>query len=168
MVQMVGQIFSNLLQKLKDNEDNGVKNVIIFDADYSGIQESGGYKNRREYIEGELKKAEIQNYFLFLFPNNNDDGDFELLLENIINQEHNLVLKCFKNYEDCLKKSANYTYQIPSQKAKMYAYVNAIIESNKNKESLKKGNWFFDKSEYWNLQAEYLQPFLDFWNLILK
>lgn len=158
----------NLAPKLIENQDNSVKNVIIFDADYAQKHQNGGYKNRKQHIENMLNGMNIKNYSIFLFPNNQEDGDFEVLLENIINQKHLQVLKCFENYEECLKSANNHTYEVPTRKSKMYAYVEAFSKSVEDKEKFKKGNWFFDNCEYWNMNAEYLTAFMNFLRTITQ
>ena len=101
------------------------------------------------------------DYPLFLFPNNKDDGDFETLLENIINKDdHQQLLDCFGKYEGCIGKSNR--YNTPNRKAKMYAYITSFRHNKTNLKEVKKGNWFFDDKEYWNLAAPYLFPLKDF------
>ena len=136
------------------------KNIIIFDAD-DPSKDNGGFKNRKNKIENEIKKFKPKiDYQLFLFPNNKDDGDFETLLENIINPKHQQLLDCFGEYEGCIEKSDQ--YNTPNRKAKMYAYITSFRHNEKNLEKVKKRNWFFDDKEYWNLDAPYLLPLKEF------
>ena len=140
------------------------KNIIIFDAD-DPSKDNGGFQNRKNKIENKIEnmikgfKDKI-DYPLFLFPNNKDDGDFETLLENIINPKHQQLLDCFGKYEGCIEKSDQ--YNTPNRKAKMYAYITSFQHNKTNLEKVKKRNWFFDDEEYWDLAASYLFPLKDF------
>ena len=149
---------------LKQNDDAGIKNIIIFDADSD--LENGGVVNRKKYLEEVLKKIDV-NYELFLLPNNQDNGNFETLYEKIINQKHKNIIKCFENYETCLGKYLDHEgkskYNIPDQKTKMMAYIYAHKMSNKKFEELKnKLNWQFDNPEYWDLDNDCLDPLKQF------
>ena len=136
------------------------KNIIIFDAD-DPSKDNGGFKNRKNRIENEIKKFKHKiDYQLFLFPNNKDDGDFETLLENIINKDHQQLLDCFGKYEGCIEKSDQ--YNTPNRKAKMYTYITSLQHNKENLEKVKKRNWFFDNEEYWDLDASYLSPLKEF------
>ena len=45
----------------------------------------------------------------------------------------------------------------------MYAYISSFKRTNTQKEQIKnKGLWGFENSEYWNMQAVYLEPLKDF------
>ena len=104
---------------------------------------------------------------LFLFPNDKEDGDFELLLEHIVNEEHTCLLKCFEGYEKCVAghvdNEGNPQYITPNRKAKIYAYLESIKKSKKELERFKnKKEFFFDNPKYWNLEAEYLLPLKQF------
>lgn len=150
--------------KFSDHTGDEEKNLVVFDAD---MPENGGeFQQRKEDLNSKLKSMNVQ-FKLFLFPNNEDDGMFEHLLERIINLEHKCILKCFGEYEKCLNQYKNDTgdciYQTPDQKAKIYTYVSAFKRSNRKNEQMKNnGFWDFTNSEYWNLQAPYLDPLKDF------
>jgi hypothetical protein len=61
------------------------KTLIIFDADKYDPEKNpyGGYTKRKEAIENILSGFKL-NCPLFLFPNNQEDGALEELLEHII------------------------------------------------------------------------------------
>ena len=142
--------------KLIENKDLGNRNVIIFDADTP--ENNGGYAKRKAEIET-IKKEQGVNFDLFLFPNNSSNGDFELLLENIINPEHKVLLDCFEKYEVCVKNSktnSELTYKLPIRKAKIYSYIDAFPKSRRQNERFKNGDWFFDNETYWKLNDKYL------------
>jgi hypothetical protein len=146
--------------KLLDNQDQGIKNLIVFDADTP--QNEGGFKERYNHLKQKLKELGITQYDIFLFPNNQDDGDLEVLLERIINKDHEGLLKCFEGYEKCISLLGK-DYASPNQKAKMYAYMTAMPKSNKENENFKnKGDWSFQNPQYWQLDSPYLNALRDF------
>ena len=151
-------------QQFKENSDNGGINLIIFDADFP--ETNGGFAARYEYIEEKIKELSISGE-IFLFPNNKDDGDFELMLENVINEEHRCLLACFEGYENCIGRhcdeKGNPKYITPNRKAKIYAYVESFKKSRKEREKFKnKKEYFFNNPNYWNLNSEYLNPLKEF------
>jgi hypothetical protein len=149
---------------LKDNSDSNGTNLVIFDADEHS--NNGGFEIRKSAIN-EIGKASGLIFDLFLFPNNQDDGDFESLLEKIVNSNHIGLLKCFANYEQCIsnfkRSDGTYTYQLPIRKARIYSYVDAFPKSRKQNEKFKnKGDYFFNNTEMWNLESEHLSALRNF------
>lgn len=147
-------------QQFKENTEAGGTNLIIFDADYP--ENGGGFQKRKSEIEYRLSQLSIVSD-IFLFPDNRSDGDFELLLENIVNAENKCLLKCFEAYEACISQykdfDGNNKYISPNRKAKIYAYVESIKKTKGDKEKFKnQKSFFYDNSEYWNLSSEYLSP----------
>ena len=157
-------------QQFKENSDNGGINLIIFDAD--SPETCGGFAARNKYIEEKLKELSISAE-IFLFPNNRDDGDFELMLEHVINEGHRCLLECFEGYESCVgghrDEKCNPKYMTPNRKAKIYAYVESIKKSRKEKEEFKnRKEFFFNNPNYWNLKSEYLNPLKEFLQMGIK
>lgn len=157
-------------QLFKENSDNGGVNLVIFDADFP--ETNGGFINRKKYIKEKLRELSILGE-IFLFPNNNEDGDFELLLEHIINKEHLCLLECFEMYEKCVgghyDDNGNPKYTTPDRKSKIYAYIERLKKSRKEKERFKnQKDFFFDNPTYWNLESEYLYPLKTFLQKIIK
>ena len=130
--------------------------LVIFDADAAP---EGGFSKRLEDI---LKKKEEHSleFEVFLFPDNQSDGDLELLLEQIVNDEHKAILDCFQTYEGCLKELQK--YQLPIRKSKIYAYVDAFPKNREEKEIFKKGDFFFSNKSMWNLNSDKLKPLIEF------
>jgi len=144
-----------LINLFKQNDDEGNKNIIIFDTDTK--RNYVGYSNRKKYIEDVLTGMKV-HYKLFLLPNNNNEGTFETLYEKII--------KCFESYESCLsinKVDGQNLYNVPDQKTKIYAYISSQKMSNKKYEAFKnKHNWQFENPEYWDIENSYLDPLKEF------
>ena len=145
-IEKLGTQFSRL-------KSNNEKIILILDADT--LSNGGGFEERKKQIENILKEKKVQQYDLFLFPNNKDDGDLETLLEESINLKHKKLLECFENYEKCIRENnPGNLYQTPNRKSKMYAYIHAF--------KFIKKDWHFDEKEYWNLDSEYLKALKGF------
>ncbi|GAA9284103.1 hypothetical protein TH0233_00100 [Helicobacter pylori] len=109
---------NNLSKRLLEIEKYD-KTLIIFDADKN--YES----NKKEILKVVSKtKQTISEEQIFLFPNNQDDGDLETLLLKIAN--HKEFINCFESYLDCIKKQENYKPIKNIRKSKWYAYLEAF------------------------------------------
>lgn len=108
----------NLSKRLLEIEKYD-KTLIIFDADKD--YES----NKKEILKVVSKtKQTISEEQIFLFPNNQDDGDLETLLLKIAN--HKEFINCFEGYLDCIKKTEHYKPIKNIRKNKWYAYLEAL------------------------------------------
>ncbi|WRE23798.1 hypothetical protein KVC47_01795 [Helicobacter pylori] len=108
----------NLFKRLFEIEKYD-KTLIIFDADKD--YES----NKKEILKVVSKtKQTISEEQIFLFPNNQDDGDLEILLLKIAN--HKEFINCFESYLDCIKKKEHYKPIKNIRKSKWYAYLEAL------------------------------------------
>ena len=146
----------NVIPTIKARCAEGGKVVIIFDADSLG--NNGGYETRKKEIEEVLGENNAQAE-LFLFPNNEEDGDFETLLEHLIQKEkHTQMLDCYADYETCLGND----YVHPNLKGKIFTYISAMKMSSSKRRKLGNGEWMFDNAEYWDLNSDYLKPLKEF------
>ena len=142
----------NVIPTIKARCAEGGKVVIIFDADSLG--NNGGYETRKKEIEEVLGENNAQAE-LFLFPNNEEDGDFETLLEHLIqNEKHTQMLDCYADYETCLGND----YVHPNLKGKIFTYISAMKMSSSKRRKLGNGEWMFGNAEYWSLESDYLKP----------
>ncbi|MDR1055567.1 MAG: hypothetical protein LBL90_07055 [Prevotellaceae bacterium] len=153
-------------------DEPGYKNYIIFDADSEvKCKNTGSCKKRKTTIEEKGKELAV-DFELFLFPNDEDDGDVELLWEKVINRNHSRVLIYFESFETCLKQhkddNGSLIYKTPNQKNKIYTYISSQKISNKERTKLSAGGFIFEKSEYWDLDCEYLTTLKDFLRKILN
>ncbi|EQL70564.1 DUF3226 domain-containing protein [Helicobacter pylori] len=109
---------NNLSKRLLEIEKYD-KTLIIFDADKN--YES----NKKEILKVVSKtKQTISEEQIFLFPNNQDDGDLETLLLKIAN--HQEFINCFESYLDCIKKKEDYKPIKDIRKNMLYAYLEAF------------------------------------------
>ena len=104
---------------------------------------------------------------LFIYPNNNDDGDVEVLMESLVRKDlHQDWWDCFEDYEKCIQGARdtenNLKYNLPNRKAKLHTFISSQQLSNKQRKRLGSGFWLFDVSKYWDFTREELKPLLDF------
>ncbi|MGL2652106.1 DUF3226 domain-containing protein [Helicobacter pylori] len=104
----------NLSKRLLEIEKYD-KTLIIFDAD--------NYKSNKKEILTVVSKTKqtISEEQIFLFPNNQDDGDLETLLLKIA--KHDEFLKCFEGYLECIKNKEHYKPIKNIRKNMLYAYL---------------------------------------------
>ena len=146
------------LQQMRMNSDQGGVNLVIFDAD-------SDYQVRWEELSS-LKEQYGVEFELFLFPNNQDAGALEDLLENIINLNNRPIFDCWKNYEDELSKleipdRTPPPLTTPAKKTKIYGYLEALL-LNHEKEKIKDKKRDYENPLHWDLDAEYLERLKEF------
>jgi len=135
----------------------GGKNIIIFDADYTGREKDHGFQEKKKYIDQVKTELNI-DFDLFLFPDNKNDGTLETMLESCINPAHSGIMECWKNMEGCVKGKGNYT--IPADKSKIYVYLECLHGvNNKEKEKIKDPNRDFTMNDKWEIDYN-KNPFL--------
>ncbi|KNX45960.1 DUF3226 domain-containing protein [Helicobacter pylori] len=126
--KLISGEFLEKIRKILNNKDQTYKQVcIIFDADKKESQESGaGFDNELKHIREKFKEKEIDfpREQIFLFPNNQDDGDLEDLLLEIAN--HKEFINYFEGYLDCIKKTEHYKPIKNIRKNKWYAYLEVL------------------------------------------
>jgi hypothetical protein len=150
--------------ELKDTTRRGFKNLVVLDADGSENVSDWTFESEKAKIES-LKSELNVEFDLFFLPNNQDEGDFEVLLESLINPNHTRILDCHKDFETCIEKYK--TYNSPNQKARIYSYITSFKMTNSQTEKFKKGDWFFENTDFWdiNLAKPALQPLISFLKL---
>ncbi len=103
--KLISGEFLERIDKILNNKHQEYKQVcIIFDADKKESQEiDAGFDNKLKHICEKLKEKGIDfpREQIFLFPNNQDDGDLETLLLKIA--KHDKLIKCFEKYLKCIE-----------------------------------------------------------------
>lgn len=148
------------LNQMRMTSANGGTNLVIFDAD-------DDFEKRKNAL---LHWKEHQNvaFELFLFPNNNDIGELEDLLEQIINEENQPVMDCWTSYENSLKDvklpwKQGEPLTIPAKKTKIYAYLEVLLGASKSqKEMIKDPKREYTNENHWNLKADALNALTGF------
>jgi hypothetical protein len=143
----------NIQNQMKQNIDNGGINLVIFDADKD-------FENRKKEIENWKSKYGLA-FELFLFPNNQNAGALENLLEKIVIDNNQPIFDCWNGFEDCLQDHASKIIgkklTIPAKKTKIYAYLEALLgETKKEKEMIKDPKRDYKNKDHWNLNSEFL------------
>ncbi len=109
----------NLSKRLLEIEKYD-KTLIIFDTDKD-------YESNKKEILSKTQQK-ITEEQIFLFPNNQDDGDLETLLLEIA--KHDEFLKCFEGYLECIKSKEHYKPIKDIGKSKWYAYLEVFELQN--------------------------------------
>lgn len=149
---------------MRANTDAGGKNIVVFDAD--SASNNGGFNSRREEL---LKKRDESGlkYELFLWPNNNSDGDVEVLMESIARKDlYPEYFDCFSKFEHCMSQRKNENgepfYTTPNRKGKLHTYFHALPISKTKKDKFGRGEWRWEDPDIWNLDSESLNPIKEF------
>lgn len=146
-----------MANKMKETTLEGGKNLIIFDAD--SADNDGGFEIRKSDILHKLEVMKVEAS-LFLFPDNQNEGDVETLIETLIQRDkHKRFFSCYSGYEMCLGDE----YQAPNLKGKLHTYITAQKGlTKKQRNSIGSGQWLFENKDYWDIDRETLKPLKDF------
>ncbi|MDR1883815.1 MAG: hypothetical protein LBR26_13685 [Prevotella sp.] len=155
-----------LINSFQENTDQNTGiNLVIFDTD-DPSKTFGGFSERCKYLE-EQKTDNSISFEYFLFPNHKDNGNFETLLEQMINKKHSGVFDCFNRFQNCIEshkdpKTKIQLYNTPLRKSKVFAYIDVMKKSNKDRERFKNKDFLFDNAEYWDMASSALDPLKSF------
>lgn len=167
----IGNLFNETNKnQISQAQEIGEQVLILIDADT--VTKGYGFKKRKADIDRDMQTLKLSVPY-FIYPNNNDDGDVETLMESAARRDlHQVFFDCFEDYEKCVSsvkdKSGQPLYNTPNLKGKLHTYMNAQKLSNKLRRKLGAGDWLFDNTDYWDLNAIALQPLKDFLAINLK
>lgn len=167
----VGNLFNEAnLNQISQAQAEGDQVLVLIDADT--IFKGYGFVKRKEDIDNNMQVHKI-SFPYFIYPNHQDDGDVEALMESAARRDlHSVFFDCFEDYERCVSGvKDNFglpLYNTPNLKGKLHTYINAQKLSNKLRRKLGAGDWLFDNPNYWNLDVVALQPLKDFLAVNLK
>jgi hypothetical protein len=141
--------------KMKRITDNNGVNLVIFDAD-------DDFASRKAELEKWREQSGL-SFEIFLFPNNQENGTLENLLENIILDKNRPIFQCWDGYEQCLRNTTiagrDEPLTTPAKKTKIYAYLEALLGKSKSeKKKIKEVERDYRNKDHWNLEADYLLP----------
>lgn len=168
---LFGETILNVIKQAKDNDD-GI--LVLVDADTA--EKGYGFAKRKSDIEGKAEECGL-NFPYFIYPNNEDDGDVEVLMEAAARRTlHKTFFDCFEDFEKCVSGVKNergeVLYNLPCRKEKLYSYFSMqkleSIGKGKTKPRLKSGDWCFGNSDYWNLEVDALNPLVRFFKENLR
>lgn len=160
----------NLLMDMDDKQKEGHCILVVFDAEQKAALEA------RELIQRNIQQAgleygyssiSIPDDFIYLFPNNHSEGALDELLENIINQDNEPIFTCWDHYIDCIKNKASkklgHELTTPNCKAKIYAYLEALLgDSKEQKDKIKEESRDYTNTKHWDLGSPALDPLKKF------
>ena len=145
--------------KFLEAQTENKTNIILFDADKDG--------STRAMLDKFLAdNPDIQASY-FLFPNNEEDGNVETLLDKILlKDKFEGFFGCFNDYETCIRgqknDEGNTLYSTPNLKGKLYTFFTSLQLSKSKIKEVKRGNWLFNETGYWDFDSPYLKPLKDF------
>ena len=147
-------------KKVENHFQKGNKTIIIiFDADTNFGDVQNKINAFQQSLDISNSDFQLKSY---LFPNNQDNGNLETLLERMFHSEHKSILDCFQKYETCLE-AQNKGYTNPTQKSKIYAYLeaqNQVKEEKRDYKNEKKNSWNLEHKDLMKFK-EFLEPFLN-------
>lgn len=167
----IGNLFSEtILNQISLAKENNEQVLVLADADT--ISKGYGYAKRQKEIETGMQRYDIQ-FSYFLYPNNHDDGDIEILIESAARHDlHSIFFDCFEDYEKCVSgakdANGNPLYNTPNLKGKLHTYISSQQLTKKQRDKLGSGNWLFNNPNYWDLNVNTLQSLKDFLEQNLK
>lgn len=133
--------------QIQRSRDAGRRVALLLDAD-------SDIKNRRLEMNQEITRLSLPIESTFLLPDDERNGNLETLLEGMAPAEHQAVYECLDKYEACLR-SLDSGYCTPGQKARIYAYCEAIgAVTGPEKE--------YECSTHWDLESPALARLLRF------
>ena len=167
----VGNLFNETnINQISQAQAVGEQVLVLIDADT--VAKGYGFAKRKEDIESGMQTHKI-SFSCFIYPNNQDDGEVENLMESAARRDlHQVFFDCFEDYEKCVSGVKDEyglpLYNTPNLKGKLHTYMNAQKLSNKLRRRLGAGDWLFSNTDYWDLNAVALQPLKDFLATNLK
>ena len=158
------------IELMRANTDAGGKNLVVFDADYP--ENNGGFAKRQHELIEKAKNLGLE-FELFLWPNNQSDGDVEVLMESIARKDlYPEFFECFGKYERCVSQRKNADgscyYTTPNRKGKLHTYFQSLPISNTKKKKFGHNEWCWDDPKIWNLDSESLNAIKEFLSSNLK
>ncbi|HAM84154.1 MULTISPECIES: DUF3226 domain-containing protein [Butyricimonas] len=167
----IGNLYNEtILNQIKLAQEIGEQVIVFADAD---TEDKGiGYEKRKKEIENGMTTHNVSFHY-FLYPNNQNDGDVEKLMENAARRDlHSTFFDCFEDYERCVSGSKDESgepkYNVPNLKGKLHTYMAAQKLPRKLCKRFGSGDWLFDNPHYWNLNVDTLQPLKEFFAANLK
>ena len=167
----IGNLYKEtILNQISLAQENGEQVIVLADADT--IAKGFGYAKRKAEIDNGMV-AHALSFPYFLYPNNQNDGDVEELMENAARRDlHSTFFDCFEDYERCVSGAKNESgepkYNVPNLKGKLHTYMAAQKLPRRLCNRFGSGDWLFDNQDYWNLNVDALKPLKEFFTANLK
>ena len=152
------------VELLQANTDAEGINLVVFDADTA--DNNGGFEKRKKELLSRREELGLK-FDLFLWPDNNRDGDVEVLMEEIARKDlYPELFDCYSKYEHCISQRKNEDgktfYHLPNRKNKLHTYFTTLPISQTKRGKAGRGAWLWDDASIWNLDSEAMKPIKDF------
>jgi hypothetical protein len=144
---------------MQDNKEEGGENIVIFDADYTGKDNGNkGIASCRQKLNNIRTNKEV-DFHHYIWPDDENDGEIETLLRELVPQSKEPIFKCIDQHQDCLKSLDidNLRYADLKNRLGFYLYT-----SNEDSEARKRN---YKNADFWNLNPnknENLNKFISF------
>jgi hypothetical protein len=133
-----GNTFKLIKSEINKEDYNNI--ILILDADEN-------FDNSETLAQKYLTDLNMTNFYLF--PNNEEIGDLETILENI--QVDKNIANCWSKFETCINESGE-GYTIPAKKSKIHTYLEVLNpNTNKGKDNCKERNRNYKDIAIWTL-----------------
>ena len=157
IVSCEGNSLKNIHSKIQEAKDNGEKCLLIFDAD-------NDFKTTLARLKDESKGL-LREEYIFLFPNNSQNGELETLLFMIAKEKE--ICQCFEQYKRCIEKHKPKYCKNIHKKSARFAYFEALgipSSSNPRNDQERRGAY----SKIFDLTSSHLGALKDFLTMHLE
>jgi len=141
--------------QFNDNTDDGIKNIVIIDADKT--TNGGSFSVRKQEVDNiKINHSLVFDYFLI--PNDQEDGYLETILRAILVVDNKALLDCLDSRDACLQAAnqvISRTLKIPPSKGAEKSKLNQLrvfLDSVSN----------YKDATIWDLKHPYLEPLKNF------
>lgn len=145
--------------KLRQEEDNGRRTAIIFDADPNPDE-------RRNELQNILRGGSSpSSASIFLIPNDSDTGCLEDLLTHLVPPKYQPIIQCWNNFISSLSGLTPPLVpetNLPGSKTKFYSYASLLRRRNEEEKDAAEAYRTYQGVEHWNLDTAYLDPLKEF------
>ena len=141
-----------VIDSLIDNQKLGGVNIVIFDADWKEIGNGNkGIKNCRQKLDN-LKSEKNLDFEYYIWPNNQDDGQLENLLCELIPNSKKPIFNCIETNKNCLNSLNNGSIKKIGLKEVINFYLNTCYQSTDERNYNDKNFWSLDENVSSNFQ----------------
>lgn len=134
--------------EMVDNKETGGFNIVIFDADYTGMENGNkGIAACRQKLHSIMTSKNIE-FDYYIWPNDERDGEIETLLRSLIPSNKEPIFKCIEDHQNCLRGLDITNLKYADLKTEIGFYLHT---SNEASEARKRN---YKNQDFWNLNYE--------------
>lgn len=127
----------------------GARNLVIFDAD---LESKGGGLEMRRNEYGVLAELLGADFRLFLFPDNERDGELENIVGSCFREEFRFFDECWSRMIECFGAKGGVELNLPGSKGFIFSYAD-LFDDHRTKPLVKGKTNFLDEG-LWMLDTE--------------